>query len=309
MTTQQPEALRLAELLTADEWPGNMTLVSYARACVAELRRQHARIAELEAQLEAIGAGGVSGPLMGRTDSKERAGRFTKKPVTIDAWLIDFGNKPLPDWVNEAFLTEAIDWCPSGEGLYINTLEGHMLGANGSWLIKGVQGELYACKPDIFAATYDRASIAASAGSEPVAHLWQHSETGRTRIVMPDMIVDADASWQVVGPLYLGAAPPTAQAEGWTKLPGQLPEPGMPVLLDIGKEYPIRAMWAAEHTVQAADDDTDWGEYVEEDDMYYAPEGWYEWNECEDRHWRVTATPRAWAPLPPTTPAGSGKGE
>lgn len=66
------------------------------------------------------------------------------------------------------------------------------------------------------------ASIAANAG-EPVAHLWQHCETGRTRIVMPDMIVDADASWQVVGPLCLGAAPPTAQAEGWTKLPGQLP--------------------------------------------------------------------------------------
>lgn len=137
-----------------------------------------------------------------------------------------------------------------------------------------------------------------------VAHLWQHCETGRTRIVMPDMIVDADASWQVVGPLCLGAAPPTAQAEGWTKLPGQLPEPGMPVLLDIGKKYPIRAMWAAKHTVQAADDDTDWGEYVEADDMYYAPEGWYEWNQCEDNHWRVTETPRAWMPLPPTSAEG-----
>uniref|UniRef100_UPI0013C32AA4 hypothetical protein n=1 Tax=Azohydromonas sediminis TaxID=2259674 RepID=UPI0013C32AA4 len=103
-----------------------------------------------------------------KTDSKERAGRFTKKPVTIDAWLIDFGNKPLPDWVNEAFRTAAIDWCPAGEGLYINTLEGHMLGTNGSWLIKGVQGELYACKPDIFAATYERASLAVSAGSGPL---------------------------------------------------------------------------------------------------------------------------------------------
>ena len=98
--------------------------------------------------------------------------------------------------------------------------------------------------------------------------------------------------------------PPTAQAGGWTKLPGQLPEPGMPVLLDIGKKYPIRAMWAAKHTVQAADDDTDWGEYVEEDDMYYAPEGWYEWNQCEDNHWRVTETPRAWMPLPPTSAEG-----
>ena len=108
----------------------------------------------------------------------------------------------------------------------------------------------------------------------------------------------------VSGPLVGRAAPPTAQAEGWTKLPGQLPEQGMPVLLDIGKKYPIRAMWAAKHTVQAADDDTDWGEYVEEDDMYYAPEGWYEWNQCEDNHWRVTETPRAWMPIPPTSAEG-----
>ena len=55
MNNTQPEALRLAKLLTADEWPGNMTLVSYARECVAELRRQHARIAELEAQLSSSG--------------------------------------------------------------------------------------------------------------------------------------------------------------------------------------------------------------------------------------------------------------
>ena len=39
---QQPDALRLAEMLTADEWPGSVTLVSYARECVAELLRQHA---------------------------------------------------------------------------------------------------------------------------------------------------------------------------------------------------------------------------------------------------------------------------
>ena len=45
--TKQNNALRLAELLTADEWPGNMTLVSYARECVAELRRQHAELETL----------------------------------------------------------------------------------------------------------------------------------------------------------------------------------------------------------------------------------------------------------------------
>lgn len=116
--------------------------------------------------------------------------------------------------------------------------------------------------------------------------------------------LEAIGAGGVSGPLIGCAAPPAAQAEGWTKLPGQLPEPGMPVLLDIGKKYPIRALWAAKHTVQAADDDTDWGEYVEADDMYYAPEGWYEWNQCEDNHWRVTETPRAWMPLPPTSAEG-----
>lgn len=53
-TTQQPEALDLANWLDA---VGNGGISSTAAA--AELRRQHARIAELEAQLEAIGAGGV----------------------------------------------------------------------------------------------------------------------------------------------------------------------------------------------------------------------------------------------------------
>ena len=48
---QQPEALRLAEMLKADEWPGHVTLVSYAQECVAELLTQHARITELESQL------------------------------------------------------------------------------------------------------------------------------------------------------------------------------------------------------------------------------------------------------------------
>jgi hypothetical protein len=38
---------------------------------------------------------------------------------------------------------------------------------------------------------------------EPVAHLWQHSETGRTRVVMPDQVVTADGDWRVVGPLHL----------------------------------------------------------------------------------------------------------
>ena len=59
--TKQPEALRLADQLRALSFGGTCILAA------AELRRQHARIVELEAQPEAVGAGGVSiGPLMGQ---------------------------------------------------------------------------------------------------------------------------------------------------------------------------------------------------------------------------------------------------
>jgi hypothetical protein len=41
--------------------------------------------------------------------------------------------------------------------LVIKTLEGNMLADKGDWIIKGVKGEFYLCKPDIFEATYDPA--------------------------------------------------------------------------------------------------------------------------------------------------------
>ena len=85
------------------------------------------------------------------------AGQFRKKPVVISAWLIDFTNKPLPEWVNDGFRSEALDWDPAGEGLWINTLVGAMVGDFGDWLIRGVKGELYACKPDVFEAAYEPA--------------------------------------------------------------------------------------------------------------------------------------------------------
>lgn len=64
----QPEAMDLADWLEAVGGGPS------AKRCAALLREQHARIAELEAQLEAIGAGGVSGPLMGRVSLSANAG-------------------------------------------------------------------------------------------------------------------------------------------------------------------------------------------------------------------------------------------
>lgn len=46
-----------------------------------------------------------------------------------------------------------------GPGLLIPTLEGVMLGRPGDWIIKGVNGELYPCKPDIFEKTYELADV------------------------------------------------------------------------------------------------------------------------------------------------------
>ena len=67
-----PEALDLADWLEAAS--DGLS----AKRCAALLREQHARIAELESELEAVGAGGVNGPLMGRASLSANAGEPTQ---------------------------------------------------------------------------------------------------------------------------------------------------------------------------------------------------------------------------------------
>lgn len=79
--------------------------------------------------------------------------KFRKKPVVIDAWLWD-GNtdKPwerAPEWLAD----EVAHWGPR---LAIPTLEGIITAQPGDWIIRGIHGEIYPCKPDIFAKTYER---------------------------------------------------------------------------------------------------------------------------------------------------------
>lgn len=82
--------------------------------------------------------------------------KFTKLPVTIEAF-INTDEPVLPDW-----FVNAID---NGEAKFnkdgtctIKTLEGEMVANNNDYIIKGVKGEIYPCKPDIFKATYIPAS-------------------------------------------------------------------------------------------------------------------------------------------------------
>jgi hypothetical protein len=80
--------------------------------------------------------------------------QYRKKPVVIEAIQIPFyemeaeflhGNPDVIFKRENGQIIEAI----------ISTLEGTMTGNPGDWIIRGVKGEIYPCKPDIFAATYD----------------------------------------------------------------------------------------------------------------------------------------------------------
>lgn len=73
--------------------------------------------------------------------------KFRKKPVVIEAvqWL---GNGHCPVWAQDKVNEK-------GTFFLVATFEGEMRGESGDWIIKGVQNEIYSCKPDIFAATYE----------------------------------------------------------------------------------------------------------------------------------------------------------
>jgi hypothetical protein len=76
--------------------------------------------------------------------------KFRKKPVVIEAtqWF-KMGDHP-------AVKTETVSHMESVDTLvYIETLEGPMTVTPGDWIITGVKGEHYPCKPDIFEATYE----------------------------------------------------------------------------------------------------------------------------------------------------------
>jgi hypothetical protein len=86
--------------------------------------------------------------------------KFRKKPVVIEAYELHnrVGADTRPQWIIEAEAAGVVAFHqPRGAPgwLTIKTLEGEMRAEVGDWIIKGVKGELYPCKPDIFAATYE----------------------------------------------------------------------------------------------------------------------------------------------------------
>ena len=87
--------------------------------------------------------------------------KYRKKPVVIDAFLLNEGGLVGEDWFRDAVTKGDIiihhfgthdpetAWCE------IKTLEGTMIAKAGDYIIKGVNGEIYPCKSDIFEKTYE----------------------------------------------------------------------------------------------------------------------------------------------------------
>jgi hypothetical protein len=97
--------------------------------------------------------------------------KFRKKPVEIEAMQLVADATPAQgmavyQWVeshlgsvpppcDEEYNGPGVTIDPADGLMMIRTLEGDMKVSLGDWVIRGVQGEFYPCKPDIFAATYE----------------------------------------------------------------------------------------------------------------------------------------------------------
>jgi hypothetical protein len=88
--------------------------------------------------------------------------RWRKKPVEVWAMRFTTNNEngsptmdAIVNWVNQGKGPDNPHAWHNGTDIYIETLEGTMSAQVGDFIIRGVQGEYYPCKPDIFAATYE----------------------------------------------------------------------------------------------------------------------------------------------------------
>lgn len=82
-------------------------------------------------------------------------GKYRKKPVVIEARQVTRGNMAdISMWCGGSSISVDPD-NQDGDHFLIGTLEGSMKSRIGDWVIKGVNGEFYPCKPDIFEKTYE----------------------------------------------------------------------------------------------------------------------------------------------------------
>ena len=83
--------------------------------------------------------------------------KYRKKPIVIEAIKWDGKRKTFNEIVKLNTLDRGLNYGVRTGDININTLEGWHKGNIGDYIIRGVKGELYPCKPDIFEMTYDKA--------------------------------------------------------------------------------------------------------------------------------------------------------
>jgi hypothetical protein len=82
---------------------------------------------------------------------------YTKKPLTIEAIQWTGNNlQEIDDFIS--FSATKYGFNLLDESMFIETMEGKMTAQKGDYIIQGVKGEFYPCKPDIFEVTYDEVS-------------------------------------------------------------------------------------------------------------------------------------------------------
>ena len=90
--------------------------------------------------------------------------QYRKKPLVIDAMKWDGENHrgmfvflggSMDEYMPSSNINFCIDHTKVQGGLIIKTLEGEHIACIGDYIIKGVKGEFYPCKPDIFELTYE----------------------------------------------------------------------------------------------------------------------------------------------------------
>ena len=82
--------------------------------------------------------------------------KYRKKPVEIEAIKLINTKKFSEKEVFLDFISNDVKFYNTKDGIVIETLEGNMLARWGDYVIKGVNGEFYPCKPDIFHKIYER---------------------------------------------------------------------------------------------------------------------------------------------------------
>ena len=83
--------------------------------------------------------------------------KYKKKPVVVEAVRFVDTEESILKLLELGLNPVQIDYdAPDNPILKIETLEGLMIATEGDYIIKGVQGEFYPCKPDIFAETYEK---------------------------------------------------------------------------------------------------------------------------------------------------------